>query len=72
MCFWKTKSIHNCFGWNYITMQILLQVVLSFENYQVWWLQNIYFILQKTLHELHFCDNPFFFFLPKQFKNIKT
>ena len=24
VCFLKTKSIHNCFNWNYITMQILL------------------------------------------------
>ena len=36
-------------------------------------LQNRYFILKKTLHGLLFCDKLFFFFFwPKQLKNIKT
>ena len=38
-------------------MQILLRVVPSLANYQVWWpyKTNI-----STLHELLFCDNLFF------------
>ena len=40
-------------------MQILLRVAL----------QNRYFILQKTLHELRFCDNFFFYFFFPFFQN---
>ena len=44
-------------------MQILLLVVPSFANYQVLWPYKTYIsFCKKTLHELLFCDNPFFFF----------
>ena len=47
-------------------MQILLQVVPSFANYQVWW---PYKTDISTLHELHFRDNLFFFFFFLIYRN---
>ena len=44
-------------------MQILLQVVPSIANYQVWWPYKIDIsFCKKIIHELLFCDNLFFFF----------
>ena len=47
-------------------MQILLQVVPSVANYQVWWPYKIDIsFCKKIMHELLFCDNLFFFFFAK-------
>ena len=55
-------------------MQILLRVVPSLANYQVWWPYKTDILFCKKLYmNSSFVATFFFFsFLPKQLKNIKT
>ena len=53
-------------------MQILLRVVPSLANYQVWWLYKIDISFCRKLYMNSSFVTIFFSFLPKQLKNIKT
>ena len=54
-------------------MQILLQVVPSVANYQVWWPYKIDIsFCKKIIHELLFCDNLFLIFFSFCGNNLRT
>ena len=55
-------------------MQVLLRVVPSLANYQVWWpyKTNISFCGKLYMNSSFVTIFFFFSFLPKQLKNIKT